>query len=70
MHQSPAFHVFFSDITNIKNQKHFCLRCLCLFLSEEVMARHNELCTRDDFMWVRHVLPVLGSKQAQIKINN
>ena len=56
----------FSDITNIKNQKHFCLRCLGHFSSNEVLARHKELCTRDDFMSVLHVLPVPGSKQAQI----
>ena len=48
---------------------HFCLRCLGHFSSEEVLARRKELCTRDDFISVLHVLPVLSSKQAQIKFN-
>ena len=71
-HYAPISSIsrLFSDITNIKNQKHFCLRCLGHFSSEEVLARHKELCTRDDFMSVLHVLPVPGSKQAQIKFNN
>ena len=59
----------FSDITKHNHQTHFCLRCLGHFSSEEVLARHNKLCTRDDFMSVLHVLPVPGSKQAQIKFN-
>ena len=38
----------FSDITKHGNQRHFCHRCLGHFSSEEVLARHQELCTRDD----------------------
>ena len=59
----------FSDITNQKNQKHFCLRCLGNFSSEKGFSRHKELCTRDNFMSVLHVLQVPGSKQAQLKFN-
>ena len=59
----------FSDLSKHNPQKHFCLRCLGHFSSEEVLARHNELCTRDDFMTVLDVLTVPGSKQAQIKFN-
>ena len=33
------------------------------------LRRHKQLCTRDDFMSVLHVLPVPGSKQAEIKFN-
>ena len=59
----------FADITKHKPQKHCCLRCLGHFSSEDVLARHKELCTRDDFMSVLHMLPTPGSKQAQIKFN-
>ena len=59
----------FKDITKHKQQLHFCLRCLGHFSSEEVLSRHMKLCTRDDFMSVLHVLPMPGSKQAQIKFN-
>ena len=70
-HYAPIISVprLFSDITKHTHQKHFCLRCLGHFSSEEVLARHKELCTRDDFISVLHVFPVLGSKQAQIKFN-
>ena len=70
-HYAPITSIprLFSDITKHTNQKHFCLRCLGHFSSEEVLARHKELCTRDDFMSVLHVLPTPGSKQAQIKFN-
>ena len=67
--QSQAYHDYISDITKHTHQKHFCLRCLGHFSSEEALARHNELCTRDDFMSVFHVLPTPGSKQAEIKFN-
>ena len=59
----------FSDIKKNVNQKHFCLRCLGHFSSEEVLVRHMELFTRDDFVSLLHVLPTPGSKQAQIKFN-
>ena len=38
--------------------------------TQESFARHNELCTRDDFMSVPNVLPAPGSKQAQLKFYN
>ena len=70
-HYAPIISIprLFSDITKHTPQKHFCLRCLGHFLSKEIVARHKELCTRDDFMSVLHVLPVPGSKQEQIKFN-
>ena len=59
----------FKDITKHKQQLHFCLRYLDHYSSEEVLARHKKLCTRDDLMSVLHVLPISGSQQAQIKFN-
>ena len=60
----------FSDITKHGNQKHFCLRCLGHFSTKDVFALHKELCTRENFMSVLHVLPTPGSKQAQQKFFN
>ena len=70
-HYAPITSIqrLFKDITKHKEQKHFCLRCLGHFSFEEILARHKELCTRNDFMSVLHVLPMPGSKQAQIKFN-
>ena len=59
----------FSDIIKNTHHKHFCLRCFGHLSSEEVLSRHKQLCTKDDFMSVLHVLLVPGSKQAQIKFN-
>ena len=59
----------FSDNTKHNPQKHFRYRCLNHILLENVIARHMELCTRNDFMSVLHVLTVPGSKQADIKFN-
>ena len=58
-----------SNITKHTNQEHFCLRCLGHFSSEEVLARHKELCTRDDFMSALNILPLPVLKHAQIKFN-
>ena len=71
-HYAPIANIsrFYSDITNIKHQKHFCLRCLGQFSTEEILARQMELCTRDDFMSGLHILPTPGSKQAQLKFFN
>ena len=70
-HYAPITNIsrLIQDITKHKEQNHFCLRCLGHFSSEEVLARHKELCTRYNFMSVLHVLPTPGSKQAHIKFN-
>ena len=70
-HYAPITNIqlLFKDITKHKIQKHFFLRCLGHLSSKEVLARHKELCTRDDFMSVLHVPPMPCSKQAQIKFN-
>ena len=57
------------DITKQKQQLNFCLRCLDHFSSEKVLARHMELCNRDDYMSIFHIISTPGSKQAQIKFN-
>ena len=69
-HYAPIANIsrLFSDLT--KKQEHqICLRCLGHVSTEESYARHKQLCTRDDFMSVLHVLPMLGSTQAEIKLN-
>ena len=70
-HYAPItnVHRLFKDITKHKQQLQFCLQCVNHFSSEEVLARHKKLCTRDDFLSVLHVLPVPGSKHEQIKFN-
>ena len=71
-HYAPITSIprLFLDITKHGNQKHFCLRCLGHYTTEEVFARHKELCTRDDFMSVLHVLPAPNSIEAQLKFYN
>ena len=71
-HYAPITSIpsLFSDITKHTHQKYFCLRCFGHFSFEQVLTPHKELCTRDDFMSVLHVLPTPGSKQAQIKFFN
>ena len=59
----------FSDITKHKQLKHICLRCLGHFTTSNILARHQQLCTRGDFMSVLHVLPVPGTERDQIKFN-
>ena len=60
----------FSEFRKHPNQKQFCLRCLGYFSSEEVLARHQNLCTRDDLMSVLYVLTAPGTEQAQRKFYN
>ena len=71
-HYAPIASIprLFKDITKHKEQQNICLRCLGHFYTEKSFARHKELCTRDDFMSVLHVLPAPGSKQAQLKFYN
>ena len=71
-HYAPITSILrlFSDITKHDHEYQICLRCLGHFRTEESVALHKKLCTRDDFMSVLHVLPAPGSKQAQLKFNN
>ena len=59
----------FLDITKHDHKHQICVRLLGHFRTEKSYARHKQLCTRDDFMSVLHVLPTPGSKQAEIKFN-
>ena len=59
-----------SDITKHGHEHQICIRCIGHFHTEESYERHKELCTRNDFMSVLHVLPSPGSKQAQLKFYN
>ena len=68
-HYAPITNIIrlFSDITKHDHEHQICLHCLGHFRTEESYARHKQLCTRDDFISVLHVLPTPGSKQAEIK---
>ena len=70
-HFSPIISIphLFSDITKHGHVHNICLRCLGHFYSPEILSRHQQLCTRDDFMSVLHVLPVPGTERAQLKFN-
>ena len=70
-HYAPITSIprLFSDITKHDHEHLICLCCLGHFRTEKSYARHNQLCTRDDFMSVHHVLPTQGSKQAEIKFD-
>ena len=59
----------FFDITKHKEPKNNCLRCLGHFKTTEILSRHQQLCTGDDYMSVLYVLPMPGSERAQIKFN-
>ena len=60
----------FSDITKHDQQHQICIRYLGHFHTEKSYMRHKELCTRNDFMSVLHVLPSPCSKQTQLKFYN
>ena len=70
-HYSPISSIphLFSDIKKHGHVHNICLRCLGHFFSPETLLRHQQLCTRDDFMSVLHVLSVPGTQRAQIKFN-
>lgn len=69
MHQSLAFPDFSKSLINIKIRSFFSpmLRSLS---SEEVLAPHKDLCTREDFMSVLHVYFTPRFKLAQLKLYN
>ena len=55
------FSRLFHDITKKDHQYLFCKRCLSHFLKEEHLTRHQQLCTREDWCSVQHILPSPGS---------
>ena len=68
-HYAPIENIsrLFSDVTFHQNQKHFCLRCLGHFRTKEKLEYHKQLCTREDFMSVVHILPKPGTYDAHIR---
>jgi hypothetical protein len=64
------FNRLFGDITKTDDQHHFCMRCLGYFNNADILARHQQLCTREDFVSTLHVLPAPDSKQAHIRFMN
>ena len=55
------------DISKHKHRKSICRRCFGSFYTKESLAKHERLCTREDFMSVLHVLPAPNTEQAHIK---
>ena len=47
----------FGDLTKHNGQTFFCLRCFGHFALEERLARHERLCTREDYISTLHILP-------------
>ena len=47
--------------TSTRDQKFFCRRCLGHFKTAEVLHRHQQLCTRGDFLSVIHTMPEPGA---------
>ena len=70
-HYAPISNVssLFSDIFTHEHRLNLCLRCLGNFYSADKLARHKELCTREDYLSVVHVLPTEGSKNSRIEFN-
>jgi hypothetical protein len=56
-----------SDITKYGHQLNLCLRCFGHFENPKILARHKQLCTREDFMSVLYILPKSELKEFQIK---
>ena len=57
----------FQDISKHKERKTICIRCLGSFYTEESHAKHQRICTRENFMSVVHLLPAAETEQAHIK---
>ena len=58
---------FVFDITKYEHRKNICRRCFESFYNKELLAKHERLCTREDFMSVLHMLPAANTEQAHIK---
>ena len=68
-HYGPIidFARFIFDITKYDHRKNICHRCFESFYNEESLAKHERLCTNEDFMSVLHVHPAPKTEQAHIK---
>ena len=56
-----------SDITKHDHRYFWCKKCFCRFQAEDTLARHKQLCTRENFISNVRVLPETGSS---IKFTN
>ena len=56
------------DQTKYEHRKNICRRCFGRFYTKESLAKHERLCTREDFMLVLHVFPAPNTEQAHIKL--
>jgi hypothetical protein len=52
-----CFSRLFYDISKHKGTLFWCRRCLGHFKSEDVFERHKQLCTRENYYSIVHVLP-------------
>ena len=70
-HYAPISSVsrLFYDITNHRETKHLCLRCLQHFTFEDVLKRHQKQCSREDFMSVLHVLPTTDLQECVLRFS-
>ena len=51
----------FNDITDKTRKYFFCKRCLSHFTKEEKLKRHEQLCNREEYCSIQHILPSPGS---------
>ena len=67
-HYAPISNIdrLFADISKHQGRIFFCIRCLGHLTTPEILARHQKLCSRKDFMSVDHVLPQPGSGESNI----
>ena len=68
-HYAPITDIprLFQNINKHEHRKNICIRCLGSFYTEESRAKHQRICTRENFMSVVHVLPAAESEQAHSK---
>ena len=50
------FSRLFSDVTALDGNKLFCKRCLGQFRLESSFERHQQLCTREEYISTLHIL--------------
>ena len=58
---------FVHDISKHKEHKNICRRCFGSLYTDESIAKHERLCTREDCISVLHVLAAPIIEQAHIK---
>ena len=70
-HYAPITKIppLFADMPKRYFQKYIYIRCLGHFILENIIARHKQFSSRDDFISVLPVLPVPGEKLEQTKFN-